>query len=211
MERTHRWAQRCLHTHHREKQALFGIVQGSVYTDLRVESAKTLTQLPFDGYGIGGLSVGEPKSVMYDMLEAIAPYMPADRPRYLMGVGTADCLFEGVARGVDLFDCVLATRIARNGTVMTGTGRLVIKNAAYARDFTPLDAHCDCYACTHFTRAYIRHLFKAREILGPRLASMHNLRFLIRTMEKIREAIRTDSFSELRASFYRDYDLSRTF
>lgn len=211
MERTHRWAKRCQTAHTREDQALFGIVQGAFYKDLRIESAKTLADMDFIGYGIGGLSVGEPKPVMYDMLDEIAPYMPKNKPRYLMGVGTADCLFEGVMRGVDMFDCVLATRIARNGTVMTSKGRVVIKNAAHAHDFGPLDDDCDCYACTHFSRAYIRYLFKAQEILGARLASIHNLRFLIRTMEKIRQAIENDSFLELRKTFYENYDLSRNF
>lgn len=211
MERTHRWAKRCQDYHTREDQALFGIVQGAFYKDLRIESAKVLSDMDFIGYGIGGLSVGEPKPIMYDMLDEIAPYMPVNKPRYLMGVGTADCLFEGVHRGIDMFDCVLATRIARNGTVMTSKGRVVIKNAQFARDFGPLDEECDCYACTHFSRAYIRHLFKAQEILGARLASIHNLRFLIRTMEQIRQAIFEDRFLDLRKEFYEKYDMSRNF
>ncbi len=211
MERTHRWAKRCKDYHTKEDQALFGIVQGAFYKDLRIESAKVLSDMDFIGYGIGGLSVGEPKPIMYEMLDEIAPYMPVNKPRYLMGVGTADCFFEGVMRGVDMFDCVLATRIARNGTVMTSKGRVVIKNAQYAHDFGPLDEDCDCYACQHFSRAYIRHLFKAQEILGARLASIHNLRFLIHTMEKIREAIANDSFMDLRKEFYENYDMSRNF
>ena len=211
MERTHRWAERCKASHTREDQALFGIVQGAFYKDLRVESAKTLRDMDFIGYGIGGLSVGEPKPVMYEMLEEIMSFMPTEKPRYLMGVGTPDCFLEGVLRGVDMFDCVLATRIARNGTVLTHNGRLVVKNAQYARDFTPLDDQCDCYACTHFTRAYIRHLFKAGEITGARLASIHNLRFLIHMMEEIREAIAEDRFLDYRKSFYERYDLSRNF
>lgn len=211
MERTHRWAKRCKDYHTREDQALFGIVQGAFYKDLRIESAKVLSDMDFIGYGIGGLSVGEPKPIMYEMLDEIAPYMPVEKPRYLMGVGTADCLFEGVMRGVDMFDCVLATRIARNGTVMTSKGRVVIKNAKYAHDFGPMDEDCDCYACKNFSRAYIRHLFKAQELLGGRLASIHNLRFLIRTMEKIREAIKNDSFLDLRKEFYANYDMSRNF
>jgi len=211
MERTHRWAKRCKDYHTREDQALFGIVQGAFYKDLRIESAKVLSDMDFIGYGIGGLSVGEPKPVMYEMLDEIAPYMPVGKPRYLMGVGTADCLFEGVLRGVDMFDCVLATRIARNGTIMTSKGRVVIKNARHAHEFGPLDEDCDCYACKNFSRAYIRHLFKAKEILGGRLASIHNLRFLLRTMEKIREAIKNDSFLELRKEFYANYDMSRNF
>ena len=211
MHRTHRWAERCKKYHTREDQALFGIVQGAFYEDLRIESAKTLADMDFPGYGIGGLSVGEPKPVMYEMLEKIEPYMPKNKPRYLMGVGTPDCFLEGVLRGVDMFDCVLATRIARNGTVFTRNGRLVIRNATYARDFEPLEEGCDCYACQHFSRAYIRHLIKAEEITGARLASIHNLRFLIRMMEEIRQAIMEDRFLDYRREFYEKYDMSRNF
>ena len=211
MERTHRWAARCKVHHTREDQALFGIVQGAFYKDLRIESAKTLADMDFIGYGIGGLSVGEPKPVMYEMLEELMPYMPAEKPRYLMGVGTPDCLLEGVLRGVDMFDCVLATRIARNGTVLTSKGRVVIKNAQYAHDFGPIDEECDCYTCRHYTRAYVRHLLKAGEITGGRLASIHNLRFLIRMMEQIRQAIAEDRFLDYRRDFYAKYDLSRNF
>ena len=211
MHRTHRWAERCKKYHTREDQALFGIVQGAFYEDLRIESAKTLADMDFPGYGIGGLSVGEPKPVMYEMLEKIEPYMPKNKPRYLMGVGTPDCFLEGVLRGVDMFDCVLATRIARNGTVFTRNGRLVIRNATYARDFEPLEEGCDCYACQHFSRAYIRHLIKAEEITGARLASIHNLRFLIRMMEEICQAIMEDRFLDYRREFYEKYDMSRNF
>ena len=211
MHRTHRWAARCQKHHTREDQALFGIVQGAFYEDLRVESAKTLADMDFPGYGIGGLSVGEPKPIMYEMLEKIEPHMPKHKPRYLMGVGTPDCFLEGVLRGVDMFDCVLATRIARNGTVFTRGGRLVVRNAAYARDFEPLEEGCDCYACRHFSRAYIRHLLKAEEITGARLASIHNLRFLIRMMEEIRQAILEDRFLDYRKEFYARYDMSRNF
>ena len=211
MERTHRWAERCKAYHTREDQALFGIVQGAFYKDLRVESAKTLRDMDFIGYGIGGLSVGEPKPVMYEMLEKIEPYLPKHKPRYLMGVGTPDCFLEGVLRGVDMFDCVLATRIARNGTCFTRNGRLVVRNAAYARDFTPIEQDCDCYACRHFTRAYVRHLLKAEEITGARLTSIHNLRFLIRMMEEIRQAIQEDRFLDYRKEFYEKYDLTRNF
>ncbi len=211
MERTHRWAERCKAHHTREDQAVFGIVQGAFYKDLRVESAKTLAAMDFPGYGIGGLSVGEPKPVMYEMLEEIAPYMPVNKPRYLMGVGTPDCLLEGVLRGIDMFDCVLATRIARNGTVLTSKGRVVVKNAIYAHDFNPIDDECDCYACTHFTRAYVRHLFKCGEITAGRLASIHNLRFLIHLMEEVRKAIAEDRFLDFRKEFYAKYDLTRNF
>ena len=211
METTHRWAERCKMHHTREDQALFGIVQGAFFRDLRIESAKTLADMDFIGYGIGGLSVGEPKPLMYEMLDEIRPYMPENKPRYLMGVGTPDCFIEGVIRGVDMFDCVLATRIARNGSVMTSRGRVVVKNGKYARDFTPMDDRCDCYACQNFTRAYIRHLFNAKEITAGRLASIHNLRFLIHMMEEIREAIANDSLLDYRKEFYERYDLTRNF
>ncbi len=211
MERTHRWAERCKAHHTREDQALFGIMQGAFYKDLRIESAKRLSDMDMIGYGIGGLSVGEPKPIMYEMLEEMMPYMPTNKPRYLMGVGTPDCLVEGVLRGVDMFDCVLATRVARNGTALTSSGRLVVRNAQYARDFTPIDPTCDCYACTHFTRAYIRHLIKAGEITGARLISIHNLRYLIRLMEQIRQAIAEDRFLDFRREFYEKYDMSRNF
>ncbi len=212
MERTLRWAGRCKEAHARPgEQALFGIVQGAFEEDLRIESARRLSEMDFPGYGIGGLSVGEPKPQMYDLLEATVPELPAGKPHYLMGVGTPDCLIEGVLRGVDMFDCVLATRIARNGTVFTADGRLVVRNARYARDFGPLEEGCDCYACRHYSRAYIRHLFKAEEMLGPHLASIHNLRFLLRLMERIRAAIAEDRLPELRADFYNRYDMSRNF
>ena len=211
MHRTHRWAERCKKHHKRSDQALFGIVQGAFFDDLRVESAKTLADMDFPGYGIGGLSVGEPKPVMYDMLEKIEPHLPKEKPRYLMGVGTPDCFLEGVLRGVDMFDCVLATRIARNGTCFTKYGRLVVRNAQYAHDFTPIEEGCDCYACRHFSRAYVRHLLKAEEITGGRLTSIHNLRFLIRMMEEIRDAIAQDRFLDYRKEFYEKYDLTRNF
>ena len=155
--------------------------------------------------------MGEPKPVMYEMLDELMPYMPEDKPRYLMGVGTPDCFIEGVIRGVDMFDCVLATRIARNGSVLTSKGRVVVKNGKYAHDFTPLDDQCDCYACRNFTRAYIRHLFNAKEITAGRLASIHNLRFLIHMMEEIREAIANDSLLDYRKAFYERYDLTKNF
>ena len=211
MERTHRWAKRCQAAHTREDQALFGIVQGAFYKDLRVESAKVLTDMDFVGYGIGGLSVGEPKPIMYEMLEELMPHMPVHKPRYLMGVGSPDCLVEGVLRGVDMFDCVLATRVARNGTILTGKGRLVVRNADCARDFSPLEEGCDCYTCRNFSRAYIRHLFKAQEILGAQLASIHNLRFLTRLMEQVREAIQEDRLLDFRNEFFAGYNFSKNF
>ncbi len=199
MNRTHRWAKRCIAAHTREDQALFGIVQGGTFEDLRVESAKFLADLDMTGYGIGGLSVGEPKPLMYEMLETLMPHMPADRPRYLMGVGSPDCLVEGAIRGIDMFDCVLQTRIARNGLALTGNGKLMLRNAAFARDFQPIEPGCDCYACTGgFTRAYIRHLVKCKEILASQLITLHNLRFSLRLMESVRKAIEEDRLLDLR-------------
>ena len=211
MDRTHRWAARCQAHHRDDAQVLFGIVQGAFFKDLRIESAKTLGDMDFFGYGIGGLSVGEPKSIMYDMLDGLMPHMPVKKPRYLMGVGSPDCLIEGVIRGVDMFDCVLATRIARNGTCFTKNGRLVIKNAKHTREFGPIEEGCDCYACRNFSRAYIRHLFKAQEITGARLASIHNLRYLLRLMEDVRQAIREDRLLDFQKEFYAHYDMSRNF
>ena len=200
---TARWAQRCLAAHNGGRQALFGIVQGSVYADLRRKSAADMVSLGFPGYGIGGLSVGEPKDVMYSMLDETVPCLPDNKPRYLMGVGSPDALLEGVARGIDMFDCVLPTRIARNGTVFTRRGRIIVRDAAYAEDLRPLDPGCDCYACRNFTRAYIRHLLKAGEVLGIRLTSIHNLRHLVRMMGEIRESIIDGSFDEYRKETWR--------
>ncbi len=211
MERTHRWAVRCKEAHTREDQALFGIVQGAFYENLRKESVRFLTTLDFPGYGIGGLSVGEPKSLMYEILDSMMSLMPVHKPRYLMGIGTADCLVEGVLRGVDMFDCVLATRVARNGTALVPEGRLVVRNATYAEDFRPIQEGCDCYACTHHTRAYIRHLIKANEITGAHLISVHNLRYLLRLMEEMREAILEDRFLDWRRAFYERFDMQGSF
>lgn len=205
MERTTRWAQRCKAAHTRDDQALFGIVQGGMYKDLRAASAKDLLAMDFPGYGIGGLSVGEPKPFMYEVLDFLMPIMPENKPRYLMGVGSPDCLVEGVLRGVDMFDCVLPTRIARNGTAMTSAGRVVVRNATYQRDFTPLDSECDCYTCQNFTKAYLRHLVKAEEILGAMLITMHNLRFLIKLMADIRNAIMEDRLVAFSNEFKRKY------
>ncbi len=202
VDRTTNWLERCVKAHKREDQALFGIVQGSMYPDLRLKSARDVISFDLPGYGIGGLSVGEPKSVMYEMLDVIMPVMPENKPRYLMGVGSPDCLIEGVMRGVDMFDCVLPTRIARNGTVLTSRGKVVVRNATYERDFSPLDPECDCYTCRNFTRAYIRHLIKANEILAATLATIHNLRFLINLMENIRSAIMEDRLPDFRTEFY---------
>lgn len=205
VERTTRWLERCVKAHSREDQALFGIIQGGMYPDLRQKSAEGVIAQNLPGYAIGGLSVGEPKSLMYEMLEHTIPFMPQSKPRYLMGVGSPDCLLEGVLRGVDMFDCVLPTRIARNGTVMTSQGKIVVRNAIYERDFSPLDPECDCYACKNFTRAYIRHLIKVNEILASILTSIHNLRFLIHLMEDVRNAIMEDRLPEYRNDFFRKY------
>jgi len=198
VERTTQWAKRCKDAHKREEQALFGIIQGSLYKDLREKSAQQIIELDFPGYAIGGLSVGEPKPLMYDMLEHTVPFMPKEKPRYLMGVGSPDCLIEGVIRGVDMFDCVLPTRVARNGLAMTSRGKVMLRNAVYQNDFDPLDPECDCYTCSNFSRAYLRHLVKAGEILASMLITLHNIRFLIKLMEDIRQAIRDDSIIQLR-------------
>ncbi|MDO5041212.1 MAG: tRNA guanosine(34) transglycosylase Tgt [Peptoniphilus sp.] len=206
MNRTTRWAKRCKEHHkNTDRQALFGIVQGGMYKDLRKISAEALVELDFPGYAVGGLSVGEPLELMNEILDFTVDYLPADKPRYLMGVGTPDYLFEAVERGIDMADCVLPTRIARNGTVMTSHGKLVIKNAQYKEDFTKLDPECDCYTCKNYTRAYIRHLFNVDEILALRLATIHNLHFLINLMQGIREAIKNDCFIEFKDDFYNKY------
>ncbi len=205
LERTTRWAERCKKAHQREDQALFGIIQGGMYRELREQSAREIISLDFPGYGIGGLSVGEPKELMYEMLDYTVPLIPKDKPRYLMGVGAPDNVVEGIMRGVDMFDCVLPTRIARNGTVMSKRGKIVIRNAKYARDFRPLDSECSCYTCRNYSRAYIRHLLKADEILGLRLTSIHNLHFLLTLVKEIREAILEDRFLEFKEEFYEHY------
>lgn len=202
---TYRWAKRCKEHHHREDQALFGIVQGGMFADLRKESAKELIDLDFPGYGIGGLSVGEPKPLMYEVLDELMPVMPKDKPRYLMGVGSPDALVEAVFRGVDMFDCVLPTRIARHGAVMTRQGNITIRNQPYAEDYLPIEEGCPCYACQNHSRAYIRHLIKTKEVLGLRLTSIHNIIFLIRLMNDIREAIRQDRLAEFRKDFFSEY------
>lgn len=200
-ERTNRWAKRAKEAKKRTDQALFGIVQGGMFPDLRVRSAERTASLDFPGNAIGGLSVGEPKPIMYDMLDVVTDVLPADRPRYLMGVGSADCLVEAVYRGVDMFDCVLQTRVARNGTALTQTGKLVVRNARYAHDFSPIDEECDCLACRDHTRAYIHHLIHENEILGSVLLSIHNTRFTIRLMKKIRDHIRNGTFTKFREEF----------
>ena len=203
LERTSRWAKRCKEEHkNTEKQSLFGIVQGGIYEDLRKLSAEQLLELDFPGYAIGGLSVGEPAHHMYKMLDCTVPLLPDDKPRYLMGVGSPDYLIEGAIRGIDMFDCVLPTRIGRNGTVLTSRGRLIVRDNKYSRDFTPMDPECDCYACKNFTRAYIRHLIKANEVLGIRLTTWHNLRFLLNLMKLVRQAIIEDRLGDFRNEFF---------
>lgn len=206
MERTSRWAERCKEYHNdKEDQALFGIVQGGMYKDLRKTSAQDLVSLDFPGYAVGGLSVGEPLDLMNEILDYTSDYLPENKPRYLMGVGTPDYLFEAVERGIDMADCVLPTRIARNGTLMTSKGRLVIKNAKYKDDFSKPDDECDCEVCQNYSRAYLRHLFNVDEILGLRLATIHNLHFLIHLMEEIRKSIANDYFLEFKSDFYKKY------
>lgn len=204
-QRTTRWAERCLAAHTRPDQALFGIVQGGMYPELRRLSVEALRGMDFAGYGIGGLSVGEPKELMYDILGRTTEMMDKAKARYLMGVGTPDCIVEAVNLGVDMLDCVFPTRVARNGTAMTARGRLVIRNAAYAEDFAPIDADCQCYTCRNYSRAYIRHLFKAEETLALRLLSIHNLHFLLDFAKQIREAIAQDTFPEFRKHFWGNY------
>ena len=206
IERTSRWAERGLKAHQNpDHQGLFGIVQGGGYKDLRKQSARDLVSLDFPGYSIGGLSVGESKDEMNDVLEFTTQLLPENKPRYLMGVGSPDALIDGVIRGVDMFDCVLPTRIARNGTCMTSHGRLVVKNAKYARDFSPIDDNCKCYTCRNYTRAYVRHLFKADETFGLRLTSYHNLYFLLNLMRQVRQAILDDNLLEFKEHFFEQY------
>lgn len=209
VKRTLRWAKRGKDAHqHPDKQALFGIVQGGEYEDLRALSAQTLVDMDFPGYSIGGTSVGENKETMYRMIDYSVKYLPLDKPRYLMGVGSTDAIFEGVARGIDMFDCVLPTRIARHGTLMTNHGRINIRNRKYAEDFTPLDHHCSCYSCQNYTRAYVHHLFRCNEGLGSRLASIHNLHFLIDLMANIRQSIKENRFEAYKKEFFEKHQLN---
>ncbi len=205
MEMTTRWAKRCKEAWTNENQGLFGIIQGGFYKDLREKSAKDLIELDFPGYAIGGISVGEPKEEFLDILNYTAPLMPENKPRYLMGVGTPDYLIEAAISGIDMCDCVLPTRIARHGTALTSHGKLVARNAIYERDFSPLDPECDCYTCKNYTRAYIRHLINMKEILGVRLLSIHNLRFLTKLMDRVRIEIENDNLLTFRNEFYKSY------
>lgn len=205
MERTSKWLERCFKAKTREDQALFPIVQGNFYADLRLESLKRCKQFAVDGIAIGGLSVGEPKPLMYEMLEVLRPHLPEDMPRYLMGVGSPDCLIEGVKRGIDMFDCVLATRIARNGTAFTSKGKVIARNGKYKEDFTPLDENCNCYCCKNYTKAYLRHLINVGEMLSGMLLSLHNITFLHKLMADMREAIFADSLTDFAERFYANY------
>lgn len=208
MKRTLEWLDRCYVHHVNEKQALFPIVQGSFYTDLRIKSLQETVPYAKYGIGIGGLSVGEPKPLMYSLLEDMYPYFPTKIPRYLMGVGSPDCLVEGVKRGIDMFDCVLATRIARNGTALTSKGKIVVRNGKYKDDFTPLDDECDCYCCKHYTKAYLRHMINVGEMTGGMLISLHNITFLHKLMKGMRNAILNDTFLEFTEEFYEKYEKS---
>ena len=210
-ERTIRWAKRGLAAHKREDQALFGIVQGGEFTDLREMCAKELAALDFPGYSIGGTSIGEPKEVCFKMIEDAIRYLPEDKPRYLMGVGSLDYILGGIERGVDMMDCVLPTRIARHGALMTSQGRINIRKAEYKEDFTPLDPECDCYTCQHYTKAYLHHLFLCNEEFGKRLNSIHNVRFLIKVVEGARKAIQEDRFKEYEEEVLRKYGDIRGF
>lgn len=209
VDRTIRWAHRCFEAHARkDEQGLFGIIQGGEYLDIRKHCVDELTKIPFDGFSVGGLSVGESKEIQNNVLSYTVPLLPEDKPRYLMGVGSPGAILDAVERGIDMFDCVLPTRIARHGTAMTSEGRLIIKNKEFERDFTPLDHKCDCYCCKNYTRAYLRHLLKANEMLAYRLISIHNIRFLVNLTEGIREAIKEDRFLEFKQKVYEEYGLN---
>lgn len=205
MQRTHNWAERCIQTKTRSDQALFGIVQGGIFPDLRQKSAETLTKMDFPGYAIGGLSVGESKADMHAMIEVVNAILPEDKPRYLMGVGSPEDLINGVRRGIDIFDCVLPTRLARHQAAFTGSGRINLLNAGYAHDAAPIETTCPCYTCQNFTRAYLRHLFVAREMLAGTLISIHNITFLIRLMKQARQAILEQRFNNFAGSFLAAY------
>ncbi len=204
-ERTYEWAKECQKYHKREDQALFGIIQGGLFHDIRKENTLKLIELGFAGYALGGLSVGEPKPLMNEMLDHIVPLLPADRPRYLMGVGAPESIIEGVIRGLDMFDCVLPTRNGRNGCLFTHNGKISITNARYKEELKPIDQKCDCYTCRNFSCAYLRHLYLAKEMLGPILGTIHNLYFMKKLMEDIRRAILEDRLESFKREFYKYY------
>lgn len=203
VNRTLNWLDRCYNHHKNPDQALFPIVQGNFFKDLRLESLRATKPYAKHGIAIGGLSVGEPKPLMYEMLDAMYPEFPVDVPRYLMGVGSPDCLIEGVLRGIDMFDCVLATRVARNGTAFTSKGKIVVRNGAYKEDFTPLDSECDCYCCKNYTKAYLRHMINVGEMMGGMLLSLHNITYLINLVSKMREAIIGDYLQDFVEETYK--------
>ncbi len=205
LARTHQWAERCKVAHARPDQALFGIVQGGIFPELRQASARFLAGLDFHGYAIGGLAVGETKDEMYETLDATCPALPTDKPRYLMGVGAPEDIIEAVYRGVDMFDCVLPTRIARNAALLTPDGRMNLRNAQYAEDPRPVQEDCECYTCRTFSRAYLRHLYKAGEVTALRLGTIHNIHYLLDLMRRIRQAIADDHLDDFRAEFYSRY------
>ena len=205
VERTLRWAKRGKDVFNNENQSLFGIVQGGEFEDLREYSCKKTVEMNFDGYSIGGTSVGEDKPTMYKMIDYAIKYLPEDKVRYLMGVGDPVDLLEGVERGIDIFDCVLPTRIARHGQAFTRTGKINLHNLKFREDYTKVDEECDCYTCKHYTKSYIRHLIMAKESLGGTLLSIHNIRFLIKLMEEIREKIKENNFKEFKESFLKKY------
>jgi queuine tRNA-ribosyltransferase len=205
MERTHRWAERCLAVHRRRDQQLFAIVQGGFSPDMRQESAEFLTALDFPGYALGGLSLGEPKELTWETVRHTLKYLPQDKPRYLMGVGSPEDLVEAVNLGIDMMDCVLPTRVARNGALFTRKGRVNIDNAVYKEQQEPVESGCDCYTCTHFSAAYVSHLFRAQELLAYRLATIHNLRFMARLMDDVRASILGGSFEGFKRNFLTGY------
>lgn len=205
MVRTHHWAERCLKTHKKREQALYAIVQGGTYPELRKQSAEFLTSLDFDGYAIGGLSIGEAKNVTFDITEHTVNYLPSDKPRYLMGVGSPEDVVECVARGIDIFDCALPTRVARNGGLYTRTGRVDIENAQFREQEAPVDVQCNCYTCRNFSAAYLHHLFRSKELLAYRLATIHNLAFMSNLVDSIRNAILDDTFDTFRHEFLSNY------
>ena len=208
VDRTLRWAKRGKDANKSDWQALFGIVQGGEFEDLRKYSAEELVKMDFDGYSIGGTSVGEDKETMYRMIDYAVPYLPQDKPRYLMGVGSYDAILEGVLRGLDMFDCVLPTRIARHGALMTSKGRVNIRDKKYEYDLSPIDDKCDCYTCKNYTKSYLRHLYKCDEGFGKRLLSIHNIRFLIKLMEEVRIAIKEDRYLDFKEKFFEEYGLN---
>ncbi len=205
LDRTLRWAERCQQEAEDTEQNLFGIIQGGTFADLRKLSARETVKFDFPGYALGGLSVGEENELMYEMLDVTVPELPQSKPRYLMGVGTPEDLIQGVLRGIDMFDCVMPTRIARHGSIYTNKGRLTIRNASFSADFSPLDPECSCYVCRNYSRAYIRHLLKRKEILGHRLTSYHNIYFFQNLMTKIREAIARDELTYFADDFLTQY------